>query len=802
MKAHLRIESGRELTLVTWDERVAEAARVRFPDVHFAEVYLRRFLEEPATEATLRALLALELGASEAADDLDALCVAVAERLVDRRLKVYERALPRHHWELPVGPEEPITPIDPGAPEEPVDPQNAKPKPEVAPPLRWTLEAAVEGERDDDCFEESPLHLRATPHDGSVTLPTATFTVLRGGVVVHEAVVQTSDPRLDWPVARVGDDETSWTLEFVFRYGDDVYTGNRVFTVWPRSVLLRARHFRTGEAVQGFRFTVTQDGETQPAETAAQGELVHPLSKPAPFAVSSEAPFVVRAWTRERGRVREARVERKYKAAFHAPKRPTPDKALEQYVNLKTADHGRDGLGSRVVIRVGADGDADLAPGARTGMQGDELHVKVTFQRTSKRSTPLPAVSGLLAANTVDALTTGRVTLGAGGASAEFTLELGLAGGDGCAVSVGVTPEANDQAITFVNWRKLFYQATHPSTSVMPSVARITASLEGIFVRYEKYKTLTFSEGDAPPAGAWFDGPMMGLPAGRKVCIGDHNKSHFHAKFDDQKTPLGVHVLVCHKQFDGGETSYQSVVNDTIASSTHTKAKFPPGGATDAWCHALDITTVSGAANVFPKAIQDGADAVRSATWTSLAATGPHAGATGAIPADHVHIDWVSNQNVITVKLPAAAAAAVDAGASVLVSYTVLWALGEFLGESDGERPNLQLLVDMENTSFNDVMAHELGHTLGAVLKGVPPGLQASDHGWKYTGRGHQGPHCAFGAPAATFNDATKDLTGLGASCKCIMYGENSAKGSKSNGLFCAKCVPFLRAEALLDITK
>ena len=148
------------------------------------------------------------------------------------------------------------------------------------------------------------------------------------------------------------------------------------------------------------------------------------------------------------------------------------------------------------------------------------------------------------------------------------------------------------------------------------------------------------------------------------------------------------------------------------------------------------------------------------------------------------------------------AAAIIDAGERVRINYTVLWALGEFLGESDGKRPNLQLIAQLSNDSTNDVMAHELGHTMGAVLKAVPPGLVASDHVWKYTGRGHQGPHCAFGAPAATFNDASKNLTGLGAVCKCIMYGANRKPASNSNGRFCEKCRPFLVAEALQDITK
>jgi hypothetical protein len=802
MKALLCIEAAREISLATWDEPAGDAVRVEFVDVYAAETYLRQMVDTPLAESSLRAVLAHEDPSSLPGDDRDALVRGVARHLVDRRLDVHERVLSRHHWQLPTGPEQPLPRVEPTDPTEPIVPQNAKPQAKHSPPVRWTLEATVEGEREDHCFDESILHLRATPHDGPVTQPTAVFAIFRNGVQVHREEVPTSAPRLDWPVAPVGDDETAWMLEFTFTYAQDVYTGNRVFTVWPRTLRLRARHFHGDTPVKGCPFVVTQEGTPQRVETPEVGEVLHPLALPAPFSVRVDPPFVVRAWTRDRGRLREAQVEEKYKAAFHAPRRPAPDGVIEQYVNLTSADHGRDGRGSRVLLRVGAEGDADRAVGERKGRQGDVLYVKVLFARTSQRNSPLPAVSGLQHTETLDALTMGRVALGPQG-TAEFALELGLAGGDACIVSVGITPEADDQTITFVNWRKLFYQVTHPSTSTMPAMARITACLEEIFVRYERYKTLAFSESDGPPpAGAWFDGPMMGLPAGRKVCIGDHNKAHFHAKFDDQKTPLGVHVLVCHKQFDGGNPAHQSVLTETIAASTHTPTPFPPTTGTPAWCHTIDITTVTPGANVFPKAIQDGADAVRNATWTSLATAGPHAGAHGTVPADHVHVDWVNHRNVVTIKLPPQAAAVVDAGAPVRLRYTVLWALGEYLGESDGKRPNLQLLVDMANTSFNDVMAHELGHTMGAVLKSVPPGLSASDHGWKYTGRGHMGPHCAFGAPAHTFHDATQDLTGLGAHCKCIMYGENSSQGSLSSGHYCEKCVPFLCATALQDITK
>ena len=170
-------------------------------------------------------------------------------------------------------------------------------------------------------------------------------------------------------------------------------------------------------------------------------------------------------------------------------------------MNLTTADEGRDAKGSRVKILVGADGDADLAADARVGAAGDELYVKVIFAKPSKRNAPLPTVTGLGDSKTIDQLTTGKVTLGPGGASAAFEVELGLAGGTGCTVSVGVTPEANDQTLSLVTWRRLFYQATRPGTMALPSLARMTTALEELFVRYEKHSEVVFTEGDGPAPG-------------------------------------------------------------------------------------------------------------------------------------------------------------------------------------------------------------------------------------------------------------------------------------------------------------
>ena len=327
MKHHLRIESFRELTLVTWDERVEGAERVRFADARFAEAYLRGFLDDPSFEYALRAFVGAGVALSYDYEGVDVLLREAAERLVDKRLKVYERALTKYFSDIPIGTESTDKPVDPNETDDPVEPTSATPTPKNKPPPHWELEASVDGEQGDDCFDESTLHLRARLKDGTATRKDATFTLFRNGTAFHTQEVQTSDPKIELLLPRVGDDEASWTLEFKYQYGDDVYSGTRVYTVWPKTVLLRAQHRKTSLPVKGARFTVTQDETNQAAETAETGEVEHHLAKPAPFTVDAESPWVVRSWTRDTGRIREARVERLYKAAFHAPKKPDPDKA-------------------------------------------------------------------------------------------------------------------------------------------------------------------------------------------------------------------------------------------------------------------------------------------------------------------------------------------------------------------------------------------------------------------------------------------------------------------------------------------
>ena len=146
-------------------------------------------------------------------------------------------------------------------------------------------------------------------------------------------------------------------------------------------------------------------------------------------------------------------------------------------------------------------------------------------------------------------------------------------------------------------------------------------------------------------------------------------------------------------------------------------------------------------------------------------------------------------------------------GKKISVNVTFYCALGPFLGESDGSKGWLQLIVVKQKEQVvNDVLAHELGHTMGQVTKVVPGGLKGSDHGRRYDANGHQGPHCADGM---SDDDYAKGKGKKGTAyegdfrgkpeCTCIMYGENG-EGSTCVGKYCARCQPFIKAQALTSL--
>ena len=754
--------------------------RVEFADTADARAFLRG-LESGAMIPVLPPLLSL-LPFAVVPIDGEGLRATIAHALVTGGLRAWITAADEVGIAGGGGPNPggggttPVTPTGRG---------DARVTARATPAALWVLESSMAGADDaGNAFEGSTFAVTARLVEGTSTDTDGTLAVLAhdGASLATEAF----DPRQGthrWEhvTTTLADDETRRRVRAALTLPTDAQQGHEDFTLWPRTVTLRVKHRDTAQPLAGFTFVVAQPGgTTAQGRTDATGEVVVTLPKAAPFEVRAEAPSEITSWVDDAGRVREARGVTAFKAVIVEPAKPASGSVRRQYVNLASADGGKDGNGHAVrgVVR-----------GEAPAKEGDAVHVRVRFGRQSQRNAPAPAVTGLADA-AVDGRglhVTGHVVLDAA-LGAHFDLDLGLAGGDTCDVAVGGTRAARDETRSLQNWRKLLYQVTRPSTMATPSLALMTASLAKVFIEYEKYDEVVFDEADAgTPPGSWFDGADFGL-AGRVVNIGDHNKAWFHQKFHDTKFPVGVHVLFCHAQFDGGVPANKTAYTANIAAATP-KIAFPGGGTVYGHVKQLD-------GHVFPKAFQDGLDSVRAVTWTSLAASGPEAGKSGTIGAADIHVDWNTAHHRVSIRLPASAVAVVDAGASVRISATALWSNGEYLGESDGARGNLQLIRNSTKDAAqqtNAVMAHELGHTMFMVLAVVPPGTDAGAHGWKYEARGHIGPHCAFGVAPDLFA-STKNLAGSRGSC--VMFGEAGATAPTD---FCARCTPFVNAQ---DLTK
>lgn len=770
------LQGDQRLTVMAFGTR-GPGARLDFPTAHEA----LRFVRSLGGVAVARELLGLLPTAPALAVDEARALAAVAHALVGGALRVYRETLP-----LLTGPGNGgggnTGPVNPPRP-----PANDDAKLEVScePPAVWQLRARIPtADELGHAFEQSTLIVQAELVSGVETRTRGRLEVVkRDGTLL---AARDFDPRagtLSWdhPTATLDDDEGPRRVRAVLKVDDEVQQGHEDFTLWPRSILLRARHRDTAALLTGFAFEVIQARFVARAKTADTGEVRVDLPRPGPFEVFADAPSEITSWTDAIGRVREARGVTAFKAVIDAPARPASGGVIKQYVNLVSTTAGHDARGHALQVRVRGEAPAQ---------QGDLVFVRVRFGRQSRRNDPLPAVTGLTAM-VVEAdsfLVTGHVVLDANRA-AQFDIELGLAGGDTCDIAIGGTRAARDDTRSLENWRKLFYQVTRPAAMPTPSLALMTAGLAKVFVEYEKYKEVTFDEADAgTPAGSWFDGAHFGL-AGRCVNVGDHNKAFFHAKFDDQHNPVGVHVLFCHAQFDGGAPAHQTTWQAIVGPSTPT-VNFPGGG------NVSGVRTKI-AGHVFPKAFQDGNDSVRDVTWESLAPSGPWATATGSIGAGDIHVDWVNDRNFVTIRLPAAALAVIAAGHPVRVTATALWSRGVYLGEADGTHGNWQLIRNNANdaaTQTNAVMTHELGHTMSMVLDTVPPGTDAGAHGYRYEARGHQGSHCAFGVNDAVFASG-QSLKGAGGTC--VMFG---AAGAASPSNFCPRCAPFVRAQNLTTI--
>lgn len=593
---------------------------------------------------------------------------------------------------------------------------------------------------------------------------------------------------------KCNDDEDFYTLKYKVTCGGVEYPGGDL-RVWLKTAKFKAVDAE-GNPLPGVPFTLNQTKE-KVYVTDANGECPLPINATAEAKVTVRSPCWLEEWTTEVGRLKEAKVTKhEYKAVIADPHAETftEDDPLKQYVNLPT-DATAPRQGSKVKVNLGGTTEEESIP----GIPGDPVYLKVEWDVTnnSKRNDPKRAliIDGTAIEPNDKGIAEGETKFDDKG-EASFEVELGQAGGDAVKIHSGITKATEDSTLHVRNWRKLWYQLTVPKGTAAPGLDRMKGALGDVFVEYiQEGATLEVPENDGP-VGSWFDGAWIGEDGKTLLNVGDHNKPHFHGKFNDTKSPHMVHVMCCHTQYDTGWGNTQVDYVDVLIGKDD-KVKWSDGNDVLGFEQEVGL-------GFFPKSMKDGGSSLISGAWESD---------DGAKKGNITDADLHIVKSTFTLKLPADAVAYIEADPDnnmVFVDVSVFKAKGPFLGEADNPNGWLQLIVIRlsENVS-NDVMAHELGHTMGQVPQSAgdkPPGLTTLAHGREYTGNGHQGGHCADGMSDANYaGGAGKVGTTYAGNfkgkkeCTCIMFGENG-EGSTCTGKFCARCQPFIRGQALTTL--
>lgn len=546
-----------------------------------------------------------------------------------------------------------------------------------------------------------------------------------------------------------------------------------------------------GTTVKDAGFKLLVNKRTHVKETTGeQGKVKLTELPPGPVKLEWQKPYSLDKYVEEKGTALKAQLRVAKRASILWPK-GTEKKPHKQYVNL-AADAKAPQNGSKVTLKLKLE----------DGVAGDKIYIRQSLGgKNSKRN---DVVLGLSSPQSTAWASEGGLELTLGDKAPELTVdvEMGKAGGDKITLEVGGTDACKDAKVTIQGWRKLYYQLSVPAGTDPPGMQRLIKCMAGSFVDYEEVKAdrQKIQEADAGmPAGSWFDAKFVGGKAGeRYLNVGSHNRDWFHTNyFKGTRSPVECHVVYAHLQMDAKADETKDV---TIGSADVESLSWPSGGV-------VDGVSIKYSRNVFPIDLKTGSASFKSGTWQEVG--GARSGNLAGADINYTYPKW---EQYIEVRLPAGAVTVLGEGKQVKVTVTVATMLGTYLGEAKHGTGKQIIATHVRakgertaNSTVNDVMAHELGHTIGQAVEAgsEPPGLQHADHKRQYTGMDHQGSHCADGMKDADFGDGKG--SGLASfagykKCKCIMYGENDQDGSNSNGKFCGRCRPYLMAQTMDSI--
>ncbi|MFO0628455.1 MAG: hypothetical protein U0325_22975 [Polyangiales bacterium] len=560
-----------------------------------------------------------------------------------------------------------------------------------------------------------------------------------------------------------------------------------------------------------------------------EGVAVFENLPPGRWEVSFRSPFQLVAWTVPQGPRREAVVERLVRARFVSPDPTRLENGIhKQWVNLTTDPtavvQGHPDRGPVLKVR------AEVVPENGPGRTGDRIYMRAVFGgENSMRNDPAPAFEGQAGGRGVRTTEVSKA-LTADGGSVEFTVNLGLAGGDSVTLELGGTPACQDASLVVVNWRRLFVRPVRPRDYVLPGEelsqnvkSLLAAQFTPGFIELEFERATVLpdnSNGTVVPPEITRHYPK--LPQGQNLIFlgGSPEKAHFTggATHPPRFNLLLGHVIAkkstetqvfpvtgarsdWRPSKEGG--TFYKVPFDGTPFLGETSPEVPERPKT-----RREIVRYTSPAKGSPKPVYE--DVPTGEMLPAVPAVGSYVEVSGVRHMlDDTCVEISADTQTFRLNLPPAAARAVSkkTPGTVTLKVTTYSFQG---GSSTGNWISAVWAGEANDLKGTVNITHEIGHSVGmAPSDGEKyPGLPTTHDETYGSGgvtdgdqHGHEGPHCGVGLTAR--QKQTPDYSTLvdqGIHGSCIMFGGVGAKTRYASLKFCAKCLPFLRATTIREI--
>lgn len=564
---------------------------------------------------------------------------------------------------------------------------------------------------------------------------------------------------------------------------------------------------------------------TRVTRADAQGVVRFSGLPPGRWEASFDSPFHLVRWVRDRGRDREAVVDRLIRAEFVWPvPDPLANNIHKQWVNLtedpSVAVVGHPDHGPVLTIRAKVAAD----PTTGRGQRGDRIYLRATFGgENSLRDTPAQSFDGAAGGRGVGPIDKHK-DLAADDGEVEFVLHLGLAGGDSVSLALGGTPACSDATLVIQNWRKLYIHPVRPRDYALPNDV-LHPGVQNVMQQHLRpgYIEPEFEAAEvlADNLDATVVTPEIAAryphwPQGRRLIFYTRapEKGIFSQRSGDPKFPPRLHLLLGHviatQTTETHMLSLTRLVSDWIPSKDGLRFYPYPfdgdpllGVMREAQPERPQMREVSQGPNRPTRKEPTGRmlPAVE-ALGSNWKVDDTHKGEL-----DDACIEISEDRSRFRVRLPAAARGHVSSRTPARVEMKIR-GYSTIAGSSTGNWVS-SVWLSGSDLAAAVVILHELGHSIDLAPNssgkygGLPPSHELT-YGRSATDddeHGHSGPHCAFGLSAR--ERATADYNTLllkGKQGSCIMFGGVGPKTRYDRLSFCEKCKPYLLATPILEL--